>query len=189
MFFNFPDEQQGFGFLNVKIGPQNVGETLSAIEEKFEQFVPGQPFSYYFLDDRLADLYNNEKTSGKIFNIFSVLTIFIACVGLFGLSAYMASQRTKEIGIRKVLGSTGSKIVMLLSKDFSKLVLLAFIPAVPVSYFVMDRWLKSFSYRTSISLWIFLLAGLAALLVAQITVSFQALKAANAHPADAIRTE
>lgn len=151
--------------------------------------MPGQPFSYFFLDDRLNELYNNEKISGQIFNVFSILTIFIACVGLFGLSAYMATQRTKEIGIRKVLGSTGSKIVVLLSKDFSKLVLFAFIPAVPISYLVMDRWLKSFVYRTNISIWIFLFAGLAALVVAQVTVSFQAFKAANAHPADAIRSE
>ncbi|MFC2160586.1 ABC transporter permease [Acidobacteriota bacterium] len=189
MLFNYPDEQQVYANINVKIRPENVGETLTAIEEKWSQLVPDQPFSYFFLDDRLEELYNNEKTSGQIFNIFSVLTIFIACVGLFGLSAYMASQRTKEIGIRKVLGSTGSKIVILLSKDFSKLVLYAFLPAIPISYFVMDKWLKSFSYRTNISIWIFLMAGLGALFIAQITVSFQALKAANTHPADAIRTE
>ncbi len=189
MFFSYPSEQQIYGNINIKVRPQNLGETLAAVEEKWSQFLPGQPFSYFFLDDRLNELYNNEKTSGQIFNVFSILTIFIACVGLFGLSAYMAAQRTKEIGIRKVLGSTGPKIVVLLSKDFSKLVLFAFIPAVPISYIVMDKWLKNFSYRTDISVWIFLLAGLAALVVAQVTVSFQALKAANAHPADAIRSE
>ncbi len=189
MFFCIPREQQVYPLLNIKIQSLNVGETIAAIEDKWSQFVPGQPFSYYFLDERLDALYNNEKTSGQIFNIFSVLTIFIACVGLFGLSAYMASQRTKEIGIRKVLGSTSTKIVVLLSKDFSILVLIAFIPAAISSYFVMVGWLKSFVYRTNISLWTFLLSGLVAFLVAQITVSFQALKAANAHPADAIRTE
>ncbi len=189
MLFSFPNEQPIYVNLNIKIRPENVAGTLAGIEEKWSQFVPGQPFSYFFLDEKLNELYNNEKASGQIFNIFSVLTIFIACVGLFGLSAYMATQRTKEIGIRKVLGSTGSKIVLLLSKDFSKLVLFAFIPAVPISYFVMDRWLKSFSYRTQISFWIFLLAGVAAFFIAQVTISFQALKAANAHPADAIRTE
>jgi len=189
MFFSFPNEQQVYINLNIKIRPENVAGILTAIEEKWSQFIPGQPFSYFFLDERLNELYNNEKASGQIFNIFSILTIFIACVGLFGLSAYMATQRTKEIGIRKVLGSTSSKIVLLLSKDFSKLVLFALLPAVPISYFVMDKWLKSFSYRTNISFWIFLLAGMAALFIAQFTISFQALKAANAHPADAIRTE
>ncbi len=189
MFFNYPEEQQVYTNLNIKIRPQNVGETLAAIEKKWTQFIPGQPFSYFFLDDRLSELYNNEKTSGQIFNVFSILTIFIACVGLFGLSAYMATQRTKEIGIRKVLGSTSSKIVVLLSKDFSKLVLFALLPAVPISWLVMNSWLKSFVYRTNISIWIFLVAGLAAMVVAQITVSFQALKAANIQPADAIRSE
>ncbi|MCJ7582308.1 MAG: ABC transporter permease [Candidatus Aminicenantes bacterium] len=189
MFFCYPSEQQFYTNLNIKILPQNLGETLTAIEDKWSQFNPGQPFSYYFLDERLNELYNNEKTSGQIFNVFSILTIFIACVGLFGLSAYMATQRTKEIGIRKVLGSTGSKIVVLLSKDFSKLVLFAFIPAVHLSYLVMDKWLKSFVYRTNIGIGIFLLAGLGAMVVAQITVSFQAIKAANAHPADSIRSE
>ncbi len=189
MFFSYPNEQPVYGNMNIKIRSQNVGDTLAAIEDKWKQFIPEQPFSYFFLDDRLNELYNNEKTSGQIFNVFSILTIFIACVGLFGLSAYMATQRTKEIGIRKVLGSTSSKIVVLLSKDFSKLVLFAFIPAVLISIFVMKSWLKSFVYRTNISPWIFILAGLAAFVVAQITVSFQAFKAANAHPADAIRTE
>ena len=189
MFFSFPNEQPIYVNLNIKIRPENVAGTLAAIEEKWSQFLPGQPFSYFFLDDRLNELYNNEKTSGKIFNVFSILTIFIACVGLFGLSAYIAAQRTKEIGIRKVLGSTGSKIVVLLSKDFSKLVLFAFIPAVPISYLVMDKWLKSFVYRTNIGIWIFLLAGFGAFVIAQITVSFQAIKAANTHPADSIRTE
>ena len=189
IYYCYLSDQQVYNNLNIKIRPENVGEILAAIEEKWTQFVPGQPFSYYFLDDRLNELYNNEKTSGQIFNVFSILTIFIACVGLFGLSAYMTTQRTKEIGIRKVLGSTGSKIVVLLSKDFSKLVLIALIPAVPISWIVMDKWLKGFVYRTGISIWIFPLAGLAALIVAQITVTFQALKAANAHPADAIRSE
>ena len=189
MFFSYPSEQQIYGNINIKVRPQNVGETLAAVEEKWSQFLPGQPFSYFFLDDNLNELYNNEKTSGQIFNIFSILTIFIACVGLFGLSAYMAAQRTKEIGIRKVLGSTGSKIVILLSKDFSKLVLFALIPAIPLAYLLMDKWLKNFVYRTNISFWIFLLSGLAAFIVAQVTVSFQAIKAANAHPADSIRTE
>ena len=189
VFMSYPQEQRIFTYINIRIGPENVPETVAAIGEKWAQFSPQQPISYFFLEDRLNDLYNNEKTSGQIFNIFSVLAIVIACVGLFGLSAFIASQRTKEIGIRKVLGSTGSKIVILLSKDFAKLVLFAFIGAVPISYYVMTRWLQNFAYRTDIQFWIFLLAGLAAVLVAQLTISFQALKAANIHPAEALRFE
>jgi putative ABC transport system permease protein len=186
---SYPKEQRIFTNINIRIGPENFPETVAAIREKWAQLSPQQPFSYFFLEDRLNNLYSNERTSGQIFNIFSVLAIVIACVGLFGLSAFIAAQRTKEIGIRKVLGSTGSRIVVLLSKDFAKLVLFAFIVAVPISYYVMTRWLQNFAYRTDIQFWIFLLAGLAAVLVAQLTISFQALKAANIRPAEALRFE
>jgi putative ABC transport system permease protein len=186
---SYPPEQRAFGIINIRIRPENTNSTLAAIEEKWKQFVPGNPLSYFFLDDRLNTLYENEQTSGKIFNIFSILAILIACIGLFGLSTYMATQRIKEIGIRKVLGSTGGNIVYLLSKDFVKLVLLAFVVAVPISYYVMIQWLQNFAYRTNIQVWIFLLSGVVVVIIAQITTSFQALKAANAHPADAIRFE
>jgi len=186
---SYPKEQRIFTNINIRVGPENIPETVGAIREKWAQFSPQQPFSYFFLEDRLNNLYSNERTSGQLFNIFSVLAIVIACVGLFGLSAFIAAQRTKEIGIRKVLGSTGSRIVVLLSKDFAKLVLFAFIIAVPLSYYVMTQWLQNFAYRTDIQFWIFLLAGMAAVLVAQLTISFQALKAANIHPAEALRFE
>jgi putative ABC transport system permease protein len=174
---------------NVRIRPDNTEATLAAIENTWKKFAPGDPFSFYFLDDMLDDLYQNERTSGQIFGIFSILAIVIACIGLFGLSTYMAEQRTKEIGIRKVLGSTASKIVVLLSKDFAKLVAGAFLIAVPIAYYIMYKWLQNFSFRTGIQFWIFLLAGVAALIVAQFTISFQAIKAANSNPADAIRFE
>jgi putative ABC transport system permease protein len=174
---------------NVRIRPENTETTLASIENTWKKIVPGQPFSSYFLDESLDDLYQNERTSGQIFGIFSILAIVIACIGLFGLSTYMAEQRTKEIGIRKVLGSTASKIVVLLSKDFAKLVAGAFLIAVPIAYYIMYKWLQNFSFRTGIQFWIFLLAGVAALIVAQFTISFQAIKAANSNPADAIRNE
>jgi putative ABC transport system permease protein len=141
------------------------------------------------MDDMLDGLYQNEKTSGQIFGIFSILAIIIACIGLFGLSTYMAEQRTKEIGIRKVLGSTSSKIIVLLSKDFAKLVAGALLIAVPIAYYIMIKWLQNFSFRVSVQLWIFLLAGILALIVAQFTISFQAIKAANSNPADSLRFE
>ncbi len=187
-----PQQQQQppvYPLWNVKIRPENTETTLAAVESVWKKIVPGQPFSSYFLDERLDDLYRNERTSGRIFGIFSILAIVIACIGLFGLSTYMAEQRTKEIGIRKVLGSTASKIVVLLSKDFAKLVAGAFLIAVPIAYYIMYKWLQNFSFRTSIQFWIFLTAGCAALVVAQFTISFQAVRAANSNPADAIRFE
>jgi putative ABC transport system permease protein len=186
-----PQQQQPpvYTLWNVRIRPENTEATLTAIENTWKKFAPGQPFSSYFMDDMLDDLYQNERISGQIFSIFSMLAIVIACIGLFGLSTYMAEQRTKEIGIRKVLGSTASKIVVLLSKDFAKLVAGAFLIAVPVAYFIMYKWLQDFSFRVNIQFWIFLVAGVAALIVAQFTISFQAIKAANSNPADAIRFE
>jgi len=184
-----PNDQRNFANLQIKIKPNNIGETLGAIDQKWKEFNPQEPMSYYFLDDKLDEMYGNEKTSGQIFSIFSLLAIVIACIGLFGLSAYMAELRTKEIGIRKVLGSTSSKIVVLLSKDFAKLVALAFIIATPIAYYAMTRWLQSFAFRSPVYVWIFLVAGLAAVLIAQLTISFQALKAANTDPAEALRFE
>jgi putative ABC transport system permease protein len=184
-----PANQRNFANLQIKIKPDNIGETLGAIEQKWKEFNPKEPMSYYFLDDKLDEMYGNEKTSGQIFSIFSLLAIVIACIGLFGLSAYMAELRTKEIGIRKVLGSTSSKIVVLLSKDFARLVALAFVIAVPIAYYAMTRWLQNFAFRSPVQVWIFLLSGMAAVLIAQLTISFQALKAANTDPADALRFE
>jgi putative ABC transport system permease protein len=187
--FSFSPDQRFLGNMNIKIRPENVSATIAAIEEKWKAFVPQEPLSFYFLDDKLSEMYGNERTSGQIFSIFSLLAIVIACIGLFGLSAFMAELRTKEIGIRKVLGSTSSKIVVLLSKDFARLVALAFVVAVPISYYAMTRWLQNFAFRSPVQVWIFLLAGTAAVLIAQITISFQALKAANTDPADALRFE
>lgn len=184
-----PDEQRNIGNLQIKIKPNNIGETLGAIEQKWKEFNPQEPMSYYFLDDKLDEMYGNEKTSGQIFSIFSLLAIVIACIGLFGLSAYMAELRTKEIGIRKVLGSTSAKIVVLLSKDFARLVALAFVIATPIAYYAMTRWLQNFAFRSQVHVWIFLLAGMAAVFIAQLTISFQALRAANTDPADALRFE
>jgi putative ABC transport system permease protein len=184
-----PQDQRVLVNLQIKIKPDNIGETLGAIEQKWKEFNPQEQFSYYFLDSKLEEMYGNEKTSGQIFSLFSLLAIVIACIGLFGLSAYMAELRTKEIGIRKVLGSTASKIVVLLSKDFAKLVALAFVIATPIAYYAMTRWLQNFAFRSTVHVWIFLLAGMAAVLIAQLTISFQALKAANTDPADALRFE
>jgi putative ABC transport system permease protein len=184
-----PQQQRVYPLMNVRIRSDNTAATLVSIEDTWNKLTPEQPFSYYFMDDMLDGLYQNERTSGQIFGIFSILAVVIACIGLFGLSTYMAEQRTKEVGIRKVLGSTASKIVVLMSKDFAKLVAVAFLIAVPVAYLMMIKWLQSFSFPTSIPLWIFLIAGVVAIVVAQFTVSFQALRAANTNPADSLRFE
>ncbi len=189
VFFGFDPNQRVYVDLNIKIRPENINSAVAAIKEKWKAFIPQEPLGYFFLDDKLDEMYGNEKTSGQIFSIFSLLAIVIACIGLFGLSAYMAELRTKEIGIRKVLGSTASKIVVLLSKDFAKLVVLAFVISTPIAYYAMTRWLQNFAFRSPLHVWIFLVAGLAAVLIAQFTISFQALKAANIDPADALRFE
>jgi putative ABC transport system permease protein len=151
--------------------------------------IPNRPFSYYFLDEFFDRQYRSEDRFGKLFLNFAVLAIFISCLGLLGLASYSTMQRTKEIGIRKVMGASVSNIINLLSKDFLKLVFVSFFIAAPVAWFFMHQWLKDFAYRTDISWWIFVIAGTTALLIALFTVSFQAIKAAVANPVKSLRTE
>ena len=173
----------------VRIRSEDVPETLAYLEETWKQFVSDKPFAYSFLDDGIAVLYRAEEQTRTLFGMFSLLAIVIACLGLFGLSAFIAEQRTKEIGIRKVLGASVGGLVVLLSKDFVKLVGLALVVATPVAYFAMHRWLQSFAYRIEISWGIFLMAGLLALLIASLTVSYQAVRAALADPVKSLRYE
>lgn len=147
------------------------------------------PFSYRFLDDSFNEMYRAEQRIGKVALIFAFLTILIACLGLFGLVTYMTEQRVKEIGIRKVLGASEISIVKLLSKDFMKLVLISICIASPIAYFAMNGWLQDFSYRVSIEWWIFVLAGVGAILIAFFTVGYQAIKAALMNPIKSIKTE
>ena len=173
----------------VRIRSDGVPATLAYLEQTWETFVPDKPFSYSFLEDDIAALYRAEEQTRTLFGIFSLLAIVIACLGLFGLSAFIAEQRTKEMGIRKVLGASVGGLVLLLSKDFVKLVGLAFVVATPMAYFAMHRWLESFAYRTEISWWIFLVAGLLALAIALLTVGYQAVRAALADPVRSLRYE
>ena len=154
-----------------------------------EQYGAGQPFSYTFMDTDFNKIYTAEQRTGKLFITFAVFAIFIGCLGLFGLVTYAAEQRTKEIGVRKVLGASVSSIVAMLSKDFAKLVLIASVIAFPVAWWAMNKWLQSFAYRINISWWVFVIAGVSAILIALITVSFQAIKAAIANPVKSLRTE
>jgi putative ABC transport system permease protein len=150
---------------------------------------PGQPFSYSFLDADFNKIYEADQRTGKLFITFAVFAIFIACLGLFGLVAYAAEQRIKEIGIRKVLGASAGTIVTMISKDFIRLVLIALVIAFPFAWWMMNKWLQSFAYRINISVWAFVLAGLLAIVIAMITVSYQAIKAAIANPVRCLRAE
>ncbi len=159
-----------------------VNTTLASIEKRFKKYSPAYPFEYSFLDEVFAKEYRTEMIIGKLSLIFTTTAVLISCLGLFGLVAYSAAKRTKEIGVRKVLGASVSNIVALLSEDFIKLVAIAFVIAAPVAYFFMHRWLQDFAYRINISWWIFLLAGSFAIAIALATISFQAIKAAIANP-------
>ena len=181
--------QEEHGDLALRINTDNIPHLVSQIEDKWKAMAPGQPFDYSFMDDDFNAAYKSEQRIGKIFIAFAILAIVIACLGLFGLVTYAAEQRTKEIGIRKVLGATVTNIIAMLSKDFLKLVLIAAVIAFPVAWFGMNKWLQDFAYRVNIGWWIFCTAGLLAVLIALLTVSFQAIKAAIANPVRALRSE
>ncbi len=175
--------------ISVKLMLQDLPQTIAAVKNKYETFFPGNIFDYYFLDEKFNDQYSNDQLFGKVFGAFSILAIFVACLGLLGLSLFATAQRTKEIGVRKVLGASVSNILLLLSKESIRLIIIAFIIAIPVSWYVMHLWLQDFAYRIHISWWIFLVAGALALMIALITISFQAIKAAIANPVKSLRTE
>ncbi len=173
----------------VRVQSAQFNGVMSAIENKWKQYVPQNPFQFSFLDQQLTNLYQSEETTQRLFIIFSVLAIFIACMGLLGLIMYATQKRAREIGIRKVLGASIGNIVTLLSKDFLKLVLIAAVIAFPIAWFGMNKWLQDFAYRVNIGWWIFGIAALAAIMLTLITVSFQAIKAAIANPVKSLRTE
>ena len=175
--------------ISIKISPADVSTTLNAIKEKYNKFFPGNLFDYVFLDDRFNRQYKNEQLFGKVFGLFACFAIFIACLGLFGLSLFATMQRTKEIGVRKVLGASVSNILLLLSRDFLRLIIVANIIAFPVAWWIMHNWLQEFAYRTSLSWWIFLWAAIIALIIAIVTISLQTVRASMANPVKSLRTE
>lgn len=177
------------GNISVRINTANVSAVIDRIKNKWQTMASGQPFEYSFMDDQFNNLYASEQKTGRIFIAFAVLAIVIACLGLFGLVTYAAEQRTKEIGIRKVLGANVPNIVAMISKDFLKLVFIAFLFAFPIAWWAMNKWLQDFAYRVNIGWWIFFAAGALAIMIALVTVSFQAIKAAVANPVKSLRTE
>ncbi len=198
--FNFESLHQQVGPLGLmlgkgtssaifKVNTGNIQNLISQVQNKWKTVASGLPFSYRFLNESFDEMYRAEQRAGEIALIFSVLAIFIACLGLFGLATFIAEQRTKEIGIRKVLGASVQGIVQMLSKDFIKLVLIAIIIATPLAWWAMHNWLNNFAYRINIEWWMFVVAGIGALMIALITVSFQAIKAALSNPVKSLRTE
>jgi putative ABC transport system permease protein len=181
--------RNSWGNLAIRLRPGDIASRVGRVEAEWKKFAPGLPFSYTFMDDDFNKLYHAEQQTGRLFIAFAVFAIFIACLGLFGLVTYAAEQRTKEIGIRKVLGARVTGIVSLLSRDFTRLVLIAALIAFPVAWWAMHQWLQSFAYRTAIDWWIFPLAAVVALLIALVTVSFQTVRAALANPVRSLRSE
>ncbi len=176
-------------FMMVKVKPSNLQGTLAEMEANWAELVPNSPFKASFMDQNLEEFYNTERTSGRLFTAFTSLAIVIACIGLFGLAAYTTGQKTKEIGVRKVMGASVPSIILLLSREFTKLILISLIVAVPITWYGMNNWLDDFAYRIDISPLTFLISGFGAILIGWITVSYQSFKAAIVNPVKSLRAE
>ncbi|MEM8484111.1 MAG: ABC transporter permease [Bacteroidota bacterium] len=174
---------------SVRIAPENISQTVAALQGVWQQMVPSRPFTYEFLDETFDAQYRAEERFGRVFFVFTVLALLIACLGLFGLAAYTVAYRTKEIGIRKVLGASTQSVILLLSKDFTQLVLIAVCLATPAAYFAMQSWLEAFPYRIGVPWWLFVGAGALALIIASLTVGAQSLRAANTNPVEALKRD
>jgi len=177
------------GSVSFSLQAKNTNDVVKTIEKIWKSMAPGQPFQYSFLDEDFNRMYNNEQRLGKTFAVFAGLAIVIACLGLFALTAFTAEQRTKEIGIRKVLGASVNSIVVLLSKEFGKLIIIAFILAAPLSWLAVNWWLKDYIYKVEIGLFVYLLAGMISFLIAWITMGYQSIRAARNNPVDSLRSE
>ncbi|WP_311195879.1 FtsX-like permease family protein [Antarcticibacterium sp. 1MA-6-2] len=184
------DRFNNASYYNLRLNPENsVSENLTLIENTFKQQFPNLPFKYDFIDEEYAKKFAAEERVASLAQIFTGLAIFISCLGLFGLTSFVAERRTKEIGVRKVLGATVTNLWLLLSKDFVRLVLISLFIAIPVAYYFMQGWLQKFSYRTEISLWILVATGIGVLMITLLTVSFQSIKAALSNPTRSLRAE
>jgi len=175
--------------ISVRYNSSDVQSVIRLLENKWKDMNTGAPFEYSFLDERFDEIYRAEQRLGKIFLIFTFFAILVACLGLFGLATFTSEQRSKEIGIRKAMGASVSGIVFLLSKDYVKLILISFLIAVPVSYYIIYQWLQNFAYRIQIGIFVFILAGIGAMIIGWLTVSYQSIKAAGSNPVDSLRYE
>ena len=181
--------QSSNGSVSFRFQAKNTKDVIEAIEKSWKALAPGQPFQYSFLDDDFSHMYSNEQRLGKTFGVFAALAIVIACLGLFALTAFTAEQRTKEIGIRKVLGASVNSIITLLSKEFGKLIIIAFVIATPIAWFAVNWWLKAYSYKVEIGVFVYLFAGLISFVIAWITMGYQSIRAASSNPVKSLRSE
>jgi putative ABC transport system permease protein len=178
-----------YGGLIIKTKTKEMAGLLATLETNWKSFNTGEPFSYALLNQLYNETYLTEQKMGRILEIFAVLTVFVACLGLFGLVTFTAEQRVKEIGIRKVLGANVTQIVSMLSKDLLWLVVISFIIAFPLGFYLMDKWLEDFAYRINIQWWVFALAGIIVVSIALFTISFKTIKSALVNPVDSLRSE
>jgi len=192
IFYKTYDSSPGhhfYRYIFARIRPDNVPQTIASIEKIYKKFNPEFPFTFRFLDDDYVRLYHSEEQAGKIFRYFAILAVLISCLGLFGLASFLAEQRTKEIGIRKILGSSVQGIIVLLSKQFLKWVAVANIIALPIAWYISYRWLQNYPYRTITGVWVFILTAAMTLIIALLTVSYKSIKAARSNPVDSLRYE
>jgi putative ABC transport system permease protein len=189
--FNLSSKSYGIGstYTVARVRSDDLNGTINKIESKWKSFITAEPFDYNFLDSQFDAQYRAETRLGSLFSLFAGLSIFIACIGLFGLCAYVAERRTKEIGIRKVLGASVPNVVMLISRDFLILTLLAVVLAFPVAWWMMHKWLEDFAYRISLGWIVFAIAGILTIGIAFLTISYQAIRAALMNPVKNLRTE
>jgi putative ABC transport system permease protein len=187
--FMYNQKNWGFSNMSVKVNGNKASDAISFIQSVWKKEYPDHPFEYQFLDDHFAEVYRADSQVSSVVGVLAALAIVISCLGLFGLASYSAERRTKEVGIRKVLGASVQNITAMLSKDFLKYVLIATLIAWPLAWFTVYKWLQDYAYRINISWWIFVLAGIVACLIAFVTISFQAIKAAMANPVKSLRTE
>ncbi len=179
-----------FNIIHIKLNPKNsTAQNVKQAESIFKKYNPAYPFEYHFIDEEYAKKFDDQKRTATLAALFAGLTIFISCLGLFGLATYMAENRIKEIGVRKVLGASVTSITALLSKDVLKLVVIALVIAAPVAWWAMHKWLQNYDYRITINGWVFAAAGMMSVLIALLTVSVQAIKAATRNPVKSLRTE
>jgi putative ABC transport system permease protein len=187
--FRLIPESDSYYSVKLEAGSNNWNDIIKTTESKWSSFFPGNPFEYFFLDDHFQEQYNADKQFGKTFGLFAVLAIIVACLGLLGLVSFVTTQRTKEIGIRKISGAGITNILLLLSKGFIKPILISFAIATPLTYYLLDKWLENYAFKIPISAWMFILPAMVILIIAFVTISTQTIKAALANPVDSLRTE
>jgi putative ABC transport system permease protein len=187
--FQIPESAVNYGFMIVSVDPTNIKSTVASIEKTWKSLVNDTPFEYSFLDENIQKQYDEDRKVASIITSFTLIAMFISCLGLYGLSTFMAERRFKEIGVRKVMGASIQQILTLMSKEFIKLIIIAFVIAVPIAWYAMDKWLQGFAYKIAVNPMVFVYAGLIALVIALLTVSFESLKAAIVNPIKSLRSE